>query len=446
MLRLVKLLLVPVIRFFSSRRDLLLENLALRQQLAVLKRRHSHPRLAVTDRLFWVMLRQFWSGWRQALILVQPETVVRWHRAGFGLYWTWLSRHRVRAGRKCVSKELRELIFRMVGENPTWGAPRIHGELKMLGFDISERTVLRWMRKAPRNSDPAKRWAAFLSNHREAIAAMDFRVEEIPAGCRLPLGCFHRFRFRCPFRFTVASQDSPPSQTPPCRFPAAGSSSRTPPLSPGMHDSGWQQGKLTQKSFILLPRHLRPTSTATEPRTPDMPNLPIELPDARVIRWAPVILVVAPKFGVEGLLLHAHRVVPVLLAPLGDRLQAPTEPFAHRPHAHCEFPSSAACGDVRKPKEVKCGRFLPLPLCVSYGLSPKFHQPRLLRVKRQPIAGEPLGQYTLHLFRVLSVLEAQYGSSRPGELQPQALTDSGLERLRSSGSYRPVAARRNNGQ
>ena len=72
------------------------------------------------------------------------------------------------------AEELRELIFRMVAENPTWGAPRIHGELKMLGFDLSERTVLRWMRKAPRNPEPAKRWAAFLSNHREAIAAMDF--------------------------------------------------------------------------------------------------------------------------------------------------------------------------------------------------------------------------------------------------------------------------------
>ena len=90
------------------------------------------------------------------------------------IYWTWLSRHRKRAGRRCVSRELRELIFRMVDENPTWGAPRIHGELKMLGFDISERTVLRWMRKAPRAPEPAKRWAAFLSNHREAIAAMDF--------------------------------------------------------------------------------------------------------------------------------------------------------------------------------------------------------------------------------------------------------------------------------
>jgi putative transposase len=174
MLCLLRLLPVPVIRFFRSRRDLLLENFALRQQLAVLKRRHSHPRLAVTDRLFWVILRRFWSRWRETLILVQPETVVRWHRAGFRLYWTWLSRHPIRAGRKGVSVELRELIFRMVTENPTWGSPRIHGELKMLGFDISERTVLRWMRKAPRNSDPAKRWAAFLSNHREAIAAMDF--------------------------------------------------------------------------------------------------------------------------------------------------------------------------------------------------------------------------------------------------------------------------------
>jgi transposase InsO family protein len=79
-----------------------------------------------------------------------------------------------RAGRKYISRELRNLIFRMVAENPIWGAPRIHGELKMLGFDISERTVLRWMSKAPRRPEPAKRWAAFLSNHREAIAAMDF--------------------------------------------------------------------------------------------------------------------------------------------------------------------------------------------------------------------------------------------------------------------------------
>jgi transposase InsO family protein len=120
------------------------------------------------------MLRRFWPRWRRALILVQPETVVGWHRAGFKLYWKWLSRHGSCPGRKCLRRELRELIFRMVAENTTWGAPRIHGELNMLGFDISERTVLRWMRKAPRSPESARRWAAFLSNHREAIAAMDF--------------------------------------------------------------------------------------------------------------------------------------------------------------------------------------------------------------------------------------------------------------------------------
>ena len=174
MLRLLRPLLVLATLFSSSRRDLLLENLALRQQLIILKRTHPRPRINVSDKLFWVLLRRFWPDRRLALIFVQPETVVRWHRAGFKLYWGWLSRHRTRAGRKCVSMELRELIFRMVAENPTWGAPRIHGELRMLGFDISERTVLRWMRKAPRRPEPAKQWTTFLSNHREAIAAMDF--------------------------------------------------------------------------------------------------------------------------------------------------------------------------------------------------------------------------------------------------------------------------------
>jgi hypothetical protein len=92
------------------------------------------------------VLRRLWPGWKQALVLVQPETVVGWHRAGFKLYWTCVSRYRNRAGRRCVSRELRGLIFRMVADNPTWGGPRVHGELKMLGFDISERSVLRWMR------------------------------------------------------------------------------------------------------------------------------------------------------------------------------------------------------------------------------------------------------------------------------------------------------------
>jgi transposase InsO family protein len=172
--RLLKLLLVLLVKSVSSRRNLLLENLALRQQLTVLRQRHPQPRFAVSDRLFWMVLRTLWSGWKQTLILVRPETVVRWHRAGFKMYWTWLSLHRVFPGRKRISAQLRQLIFRMVAENPTWGAPRIHGELTMLGFHVSERTVLRWMRRASRSLEPAKRWAVFLSNHREVIAAMDF--------------------------------------------------------------------------------------------------------------------------------------------------------------------------------------------------------------------------------------------------------------------------------
>src|ERR1700680_2287310 len=163
-----------LVRFFHSRQILLLENLALRQQLTVLKRRHPRPKLSPFDRLFWVFACRLWSTWKQSLLIVTPETVVRWHRAGFRLYWAFLSRVPRPRGRMRISSEVRKLIFRMAVENPTWGAPRIHGELLMLGFDISERTISRWMKRAPRDPEPAKRWLAFLRNHREAIAGMDF--------------------------------------------------------------------------------------------------------------------------------------------------------------------------------------------------------------------------------------------------------------------------------
>ncbi len=115
---------------FHTRRSLTLENLALRQQLAVLKRRHPKPRLGPFDKLFWVVARLFWAQWKEALLLVLPETVVRWHRAGFRFYWAMLCKVRKRVcGGKRVSKQIRELIFQMVAENPIWGAPRIHGEL-----------------------------------------------------------------------------------------------------------------------------------------------------------------------------------------------------------------------------------------------------------------------------------------------------------------------------
>ena len=174
MFRFVWLLFGMLVRLFRGRQSLLLENLALRQQLVALKRRHPRPSLGLFEKLFWVVARRVWSAWKQSLIIVTPETVVRWHRSGFRMYWRLISRVRRQVGRKQTPREVRELIFRMVAENPTWGAPRIHGELLMLGFDLSERTISRWMKRAPKNPDRAKHWLAFLRNHREAIAAMDF--------------------------------------------------------------------------------------------------------------------------------------------------------------------------------------------------------------------------------------------------------------------------------
>jgi putative transposase len=174
MLSLLSLWFGALVRLFRYRGSVVLENLVLRQQLAVLKRRHPRPHLGLLEKLFWVAARRFWSQWRQSLIVVTPETVIRWHRAGFRLYWKLISMEKKPIGRKQTPKEVRELIFRMVCENPTWGAPRVHGELLMLGFDVSERTISRWMRRATRDPEPAKRWLAFLRNHREAVAAMDF--------------------------------------------------------------------------------------------------------------------------------------------------------------------------------------------------------------------------------------------------------------------------------
>jgi putative transposase len=143
MFRLLRLLVGLLCRCFRSRKDLLLENLALRQQLSVFKRRKQRLKLAAFDRLFWIGMNKIWTKWKGSLLIVTPETVVGWHRAGFRSYWRWRCRRQVGRGRRRISRELRELIFRMVAENPTWGAPRIHGELLQLGFDVSERTVSR---------------------------------------------------------------------------------------------------------------------------------------------------------------------------------------------------------------------------------------------------------------------------------------------------------------
>jgi len=157
--------------FFLSRHRLALESVALRQQLAVFKRKQPRPRLNHLDRLFWVALRRWYSGWANALILVNPETVVSWHRAGFRLLWRWKSRP---AGRPKVTAEVRLLIWRLKAENPGWGAPRIHGELLQLGFMVSEPTVSRYLKRLKGRQDDGKaqRWLAFLNNHREVIARL----------------------------------------------------------------------------------------------------------------------------------------------------------------------------------------------------------------------------------------------------------------------------------
>ena len=174
---------------FLPRHKLALEAVALRQQLAVFKRKQPRPKLDRLDRLFWIVLRRLWEGWSEALIIVKPETVVSWHRAGFRLFWRWQSQRR-RAGRPKVNEQIRQLIRRMKAENPTWGAPRIHGELLQLGFEISEPTVSRYLRKLNgcREEGSAKRWLAFLNNHREVIAAFDFFT--VPSLTFRTLYCF----------------------------------------------------------------------------------------------------------------------------------------------------------------------------------------------------------------------------------------------------------------
>ena len=146
--------------FFRSRCNLSLEIIALRQQLGVLKRKTPRPRLRMVDRVFWILLHRLWPGWCNALIIVKPETVVGWHRAGFRLFWRIRSRSK-NIGRPKIDAEIRAIIRRMTKENPTWGAPRIHGELLKLGFHVSERTVSRYLRRLSPSDQKRKLWLRF---------------------------------------------------------------------------------------------------------------------------------------------------------------------------------------------------------------------------------------------------------------------------------------------
>jgi transposase InsO family protein len=144
----------------------------MRQQLAVLGRSRKRPALTMLDRGFWVALSRLWPRWRSALMIVKPATVIGWHRKGFAWYWTWKSRRE--GGRPRKDPTIPRLIRQMARENVGWGAPRIHGEQRKLGFEVSEATVSRLM---PRPSKPpSQTWRAFLANHMSSAAAIDFFV------------------------------------------------------------------------------------------------------------------------------------------------------------------------------------------------------------------------------------------------------------------------------
>ena len=168
------ILLHCVLSGFRSRAMLQLEIIALRHQLDVLRHnQRTQKRLSRLDRTFWVLLYRIWPRCLDAVVIVKPETVIRWHRKGFRLFWTWRSRPRGR-GRPPVPADIKNLIWRMSRENPLWGAPRIHGELLKLGIEISQAAVSKYMIRHPK--PPSQTWRTFLRNHVVCLASVDFFV------------------------------------------------------------------------------------------------------------------------------------------------------------------------------------------------------------------------------------------------------------------------------
>jgi putative transposase len=152
--------------------ELMAEILALRQQLAILNRTTKRPSLRFRDRLFWIALASFWQSWRSALLIVKPETVIKWHRQGFLLYLRWKSKAR-HPGRPRIDAKIRDLIRRLSEENPLWGTPRIQAELHLLGIEVAESTVAKYRIKTPKPS--SQTWKTFLSNHTGDIKGGELR-------------------------------------------------------------------------------------------------------------------------------------------------------------------------------------------------------------------------------------------------------------------------------
>jgi putative transposase len=157
---------------FRPRASLIAENLALRQQLAVLRRKTARPQLAAIDRAFWVVLSRVWSRWAETLTIVKPETVISWHRRGFARFWAWKSK---RIGRPPIKTEIAQLITRMAKDNPRWSRRRIAMELAKLGFRVDKNTVAKYMPKScPRPPRPSQTWTTFVRNHIAGTIAIDF--------------------------------------------------------------------------------------------------------------------------------------------------------------------------------------------------------------------------------------------------------------------------------
>src|SRR3989449_9765719 len=246
-------LLLHVLRLlpflFGGHRQLAIENLALRQQLAVYKRTTARPKLRTTDRLFGIWLAKVWAGWRQPLVIVTAETVLGWQRRRFREYWSKLSGPST-GGRPAVHAEIKTLITRMATANPLWGAPRIQGELLKLGLDVAERTVSRLTPK--RRLPPSQTWRTFLANH-----VPDFGLDRFLRRAQRPAPAAHRLD---PARMSRSCPRS--ERTPPTAHPGA----LLRLLSPGSNSSLARQGHTRRTaSRAAEGRHDHPDSRSRWP-------------------------------------------------------------------------------------------------------------------------------------------------------------------------------------
>lgn len=167
----VSVLLASLTTWFRSRLSMQMELIALRHQVAVYKQSVPRPKLRPTDRLLWVWLSRLWPGWQDALAFVQPRTVIAWQHKRFRDHWRRLSQHGT-PGRPAIAKEVRALIQDMWRSNPTWGSPRIAGELQKLGIDVAKATVEKYRPRLHKPSSPT--WKAFLNNHVKDLVSCDF--------------------------------------------------------------------------------------------------------------------------------------------------------------------------------------------------------------------------------------------------------------------------------